>query len=69
MSTPSKASRRWRVGFDIGGTFTDFVLFDQERGRIHLHKRLTSADDPSRSALLGLEELLASHLSLSENLY
>lgn len=21
-------SNRWRVGFDIGGTFTDFVLYD-----------------------------------------
>jgi 5-oxoprolinase (ATP-hydrolysing) len=50
--------RHWRVGFDIGGTFTDFVLLDRQGGRIHLHKRLTSADDPSRSALLGLEELM-----------
>ena len=25
-------SNRWRIGFDIGGTFTDFILYDsQER--------------------------------------
>ena len=58
MNTPGTAMRRWRVGFDIGGTFTDFVLFDRQAGRIHLHKRLTSADDPSRSALIGLQELM-----------
>ncbi|MDE2394273.1 MAG: hydantoinase B/oxoprolinase family protein [Burkholderiales bacterium] len=58
-SAPSPAPRRWRIGFDIGGTFTDFVLFDRAEGRVHLHKRLTSADDPARSALIGLEELIA----------
>ncbi|MBL8337703.1 MAG: hydantoinase B/oxoprolinase family protein [Rhodoferax sp.] len=58
MSADTHSPRRWRVGFDIGGTFTDFVLFDRQEGRVHLHKRLTSADDPSRSALLGLEELM-----------
>jgi 5-oxoprolinase (ATP-hydrolysing)/N-methylhydantoinase A len=58
MSVDISSGRRWRVGFDIGGTFTDFVLFDRQDGRVHLHKRLTSADDPSRSALIGLEELM-----------
>lgn len=65
--TKTDTPRRWRVGFDIGGTFTDFVLFDTEQGRVHLHKRLTSADDPSRSALLGLQELMAKGgISLAE---
>ena len=59
MSDSTPTLPRWRVGFDIGGTFTDFVLFDREGGRVHLHKRLTSSDDPSRSALIGLEELMA----------
>ena len=58
MSANPPGIPRWRVGFDIGGTFTDFVLFDAQAGRVHLHKRLTSADDPSRSALIGLEELM-----------
>lgn len=58
MNTGTTSKRRWRIGFDIGGTFTDFVLFDGQRGRVYLHKRLTSADDPSRSALIGLEELM-----------
>jgi 5-oxoprolinase (ATP-hydrolysing) len=50
---------RYHVGLDIGGTFTDFVLFDHERGTLALHKRLTTPDDPAEGALHGLHELLA----------
>jgi len=50
---------RWRIGFDIGGTFTDFILYDSEKGALRLHKRLTSVPDPSDAALAGLEELVA----------
>ncbi|MFN3937699.1 MAG: hydantoinase B/oxoprolinase family protein [Gemmobacter sp.] len=50
---------RWRVGFDIGGTFTDFVLYDAAEGSVMLHKRLTTPHDPSEAALAGLDELLA----------
>ena len=52
-------SKRWRIGFDIGGTFTDFVLYDGEEGSIRLHKRLTTPHDPSEAALAGLGELVA----------
>ena len=27
----SIATSRWRIGFDIGGTFTDFILYDGEK--------------------------------------
>ena len=61
---------RWRVGFDIGGTFTDFVLYDAETASVTLHKRLTTPHDPSEAALKGLEELLAlrgiGHAAVSE---
>ncbi|MCH7942431.1 MAG: hydantoinase B/oxoprolinase family protein [Proteobacteria bacterium] len=50
---------RLRLGFDIGGTFTDFVLVDADEPRIHLHKCLTTPDDPSQGALSGMTELLA----------
>ena len=55
MTAPS----RWRVGFDIGGTFTDFILYDGERSEVTLHKALTTPHDPSKAALEGLTELLA----------
>lgn len=60
-------SQRYRIGFDIGGTFTDFVLADAQAGTIRLHKCLTTPEDPSVGVLDGLGELLgATELSLGE---
>jgi 5-oxoprolinase (ATP-hydrolysing)/N-methylhydantoinase A len=50
--------QRYRIGFDIGGTFTDFVLLDAEREDIRLHKRLTTPEDPSRCAIEGLRAIV-----------
>lgn len=47
-----------RVGFDVGGTFTDFVLEDGA-GRWHTGKRLTTYPDPSDACLDGLTALLS----------
>ena len=53
------------IGMDIGGTFTDYVLVGGDG--IHLHKRLTTPQNPAEGALQGLAELLARHsLSLGE---
>ena len=52
-------SDRYRVGLDIGGTFTDFVLLDQATGEVRLRKCLTTPEDPSAGALEGLAALLA----------
>ena len=49
----------YRVGLDIGGTFTDFVLYDAEQRRVALYKCLTTAQDPSIAALEGLGVLTA----------
>ncbi len=48
----------YRIGMDIGGTFTDYVLLDEDTGQLRLHKRLTTPADPAEGALLGLQELL-----------
>jgi 5-oxoprolinase (ATP-hydrolysing) len=53
------AQPRYRVGLDIGGTFTDFVLHDASDRRISLYKCLTTPHDPSAAALEGLSELVA----------
>jgi 5-oxoprolinase (ATP-hydrolysing)/N-methylhydantoinase A len=45
-----------RIGLDIGGTFTDFVLHHE---RISLYKCLTTPQDPSVAALEGLGALTA----------
>ncbi len=49
----------YRVGIDIGGTFTDFVLFNEQTSAIRLYKCLTTPADPSEGALSGLREVLA----------
>jgi len=43
------------LGVDTGGTFTDFVLFDGARLRIH--KVLSTPDAPERAILQGIAEL------------
>ena len=47
----------FRIGCDIGGTFTDFVLIDTTTGAVHTAKRLTTPADPARAMLAGLAEL------------
>jgi N-methylhydantoinase A/oxoprolinase/acetone carboxylase beta subunit len=46
------------VGFDVGGTFTDFVL-QAPSGELTTGKRLTTYPDPSAACLEGLDELIA----------
>jgi N-methylhydantoinase A len=48
----------YRVGFDVGGTFTDFVL-QAPSGELTTGKRLTTYPDPSAACLGGLDELVA----------
>jgi N-methylhydantoinase A/oxoprolinase/acetone carboxylase beta subunit len=48
----------YRVGFDVGGTFTDLVL-TSPAGELSTGKRLTTYPDPSAACLAGLDELLA----------
>jgi N-methylhydantoinase A len=47
-----------QLAFDVGGTFTDFVLQDGQ-GRLHALKRLTTYPDPTEACLAGLDELMA----------
>src|SRR2546422_2821788 len=48
----------YRVGFDAGGTFPDFVL-QSPSGDLLTAKRLTTYPDPSEACLAGLDDLLA----------
>ena len=47
----------YRLGVDIGGTFTDIVLLD-ENGVLQNKKILSSPDDYSRAIEEGVRELL-----------
>ncbi|MET0207749.1 MAG: hydantoinase/oxoprolinase family protein [Burkholderiaceae bacterium] len=50
--------RRYRIGVDIGGTFTDLVMLDPADGSLVNEKVLTTPDDPSRGVLSGVELIL-----------
>ena len=49
----------YRIGIDIGGTFTDFVLLDDATGNLATFKQLTSPADPSKAVLQGVATILA----------
>ncbi|MCW3101280.1 MAG: hypothetical protein JWL77_6898 [Chthonomonadaceae bacterium] len=51
----------YRLAIDVGGTFTDFVLFDGERERTY--KASSTPDDPSSGVVAGLR-LIAADLRL-----
>ncbi len=47
----------YRLGCDIGGTFTDFVLVDDRTGEMFIHKCLTTPGDPSEAVEQGIKSL------------
>jgi N-methylhydantoinase A len=49
----------FRIGVDIGGTFSDCVLADEATGKVSLHKLLTTPEDPANAVLDGVQALLA----------
>lgn len=46
-----------RIGIDIGGTFTDFVLFDEAAGTFQTQKTLSTPHDPAEAVLSQLSEV------------
>ncbi len=46
----------WRAGIDIGGTFTDIVLLNEENGELKVIKVLTTPKNPSKAVFHGLRE-------------
>ena len=49
--------KHYRLGCDIGGTFTDFVLLNDQTGEIRTGKCLTTPGDPSDAVEAGIREL------------
>ena len=48
----------YRIGVDIGGTFTDFAVLEEGSGRVWAHKQLTTPADPAAAVLQGIPEVL-----------
>jgi N-methylhydantoinase A len=49
---------RLELGIDVGGTFTDIVVYDRATGRQASHKELTTHADPARGVTAGIDRLL-----------
>ena len=49
----------WRVGVDIGGTFTDVALIEEETGRIAIAEVPTTPQDFAEGVTAGLQQGLA----------
>jgi N-methylhydantoinase A len=54
----AKADATYRVGVDIGGTFTDLILVDTTSGAITVGKSLTTPTDPSEAVETVLRDAL-----------
>ncbi len=50
----------YKIGIDVGGTFTDFLLTSNE-GESEIYKVLSTPDDPSIGLLNGLSEMAEAH--------
>ena len=51
----------WRIGVDIGGTFTDVVLVEEETGQIVAGKVSTTPHDIAQGVIDGIRRGLARH--------
>src|SRR4051794_10304968 len=47
---------KW-LGVDVGGTFTDLVLYDEGSGRLVIDKVPSTPTDPSQAILSGIARL------------
>src|SRR5258708_781353 len=52
---------QYALGIDIGGTFTDIVLYDSATKRALGHKELTTPAAPSAGAITGIRTLCGAH--------
>jgi N-methylhydantoinase A len=47
----------YNVAVDVGGTFTDVIVFDEQSGELTEGKVLSTPDDPSRGVVTGVESV------------
>lgn len=48
----------YRIGVDVGGTFTDVCMFDQEKGDAMIYKLPSTPWDPSEAIAKGIQETM-----------
>ena len=47
----------YNIAIDIGGTFTDVVVIENESGQLYMGKSLSTPDDLQRGVLDGLNSI------------
>ena len=57
------------LGSDIGGTFTDLAMVDDEFGNVSIYKCLTTPDDPSRAVAEGFHEIANGKTDLGHHIH
>ena len=50
----------YMIGVDVGGTFTDFSIFDTEKRRLFHFKHSSTPEDPSRAIVNGILHIMKS---------
>lgn len=48
----------YRLGIDVGGTFTDFLLFNEETGELTMEKTLSTPSDQSVGIMNGINKIV-----------
>lgn len=56
----------YMIGVDVGGTFTDFSVFNLDTGELINYKDSSTPDDPSRAIVRGVQELLVQEKAEAE---
>src|SRR4051812_20995290 len=59
MTSTQPTQRLARIGVDVGGTFTDLVLYDPSRQLALTGKLLTTPEDPSIAIINGIKRILS----------
>ena len=49
---------RYMIGVDVGGTFTDFSVFDSTTKKLTHYKRSSTPEDPSLAIMEGMYQIL-----------
>src|SRR5690606_14933082 len=67
IAMPQKATAlNYRLGVDVGGTFTDVVMVAEETGEILVTKVPSVPHDPSKGCLSGFEKIMGRFGLVSE---
>ncbi|MBT6305463.1 MAG: hydantoinase/oxoprolinase family protein [Rhodospirillaceae bacterium] len=51
-------TKRWRIGVDVGGTFTDFTVFEKNTGQLINYKTPSTPNEPAQAVENGLKTLI-----------